>query len=319
MTTIVTTASTPGSTVEYDAFGPWVDVVADPADIPRLYRDFPLDLAAAELVLKVPRAISRKDANPAMDLYDHLIVVGIEQLSILSRESGGYSELTIGFEQIAMIVDRINLLDGSLAIHTLSGEVITFAYNGASEKVIARLVDLLRRREQAAPPALPPGTRRPSLPQAPLPPLGLDDLGKKDAVFVTAYRELAATEPGLQLLAAHGRQPLAVHDGAASSIAHLLKPAVLHGALLAATATELQLLWRGVWIVRGGAPVFSRARTIVPLAKLRGVTAHRHPIYADADVLELAAGESTTEIVVPATSRLDEVLHGLFAEATGRG
>ena len=304
---------------EYDAFGPWIDVVAEPADVPRLYRDFPLDLAGAELVLKVPRAISRKDATASMDLYDHLVVVGTEQLTVLSRNliggpGAGFSELTVGFGQIAIIEDRTNLLDGLLTIHTLSGDVVSFAYNGASEKVVARLVDLLRRREQAAIPTLPPGSRLPALPGAPLPPLGLDDLGRKDAVLVTGFRDLAGRESGLRLLAAHGRRALAVHAGAMATLAHLVKPAVLHGALLCATDSELQLLSRGVWIVRGGAPVFSRKRTIVPLAKLSGVSARAIPEYPAVETLTLRVGGSSIDVVVPTGSRLGDLLvHALPA------
>lgn len=309
---MVTTAGNARS-AEYDAFGPWIDVVTDRDDIPRLYREFPLDLAAAELVLKVPRAISRKDATPSMDLYDHLIVVGPEQLTVLSRGQGaGFSELTVGFEQIAIIEDRTNLLDGLLTIRTLSGETLSFAYNGASEKIVARLVDLLRGREQAAVPALPPGSLLPALPSAPLPPLGLDDLGRKDAVLVTAFRDLAGREPGLRLLAAHGRRALAVTGGTMTTMSHLVKPAVLHGALLCATGSELQVLSRGVWIVRGGAPVLSRARTIVPLAKLEAVTSRTHPGYPDVAILTLVVGGSSIEVVVPSASRLGAVLLGLL-------
>lgn len=315
---MVTTAGNARS-AEYDAFGPWIDAVTEPEDVPPLYRGFPLDLAAAELVLKVPRAISRKDATPSMDLYDHLVVVGAEQLTVLSRhlEDGrgtGFAELTVGFEQIAIIEDHTNLLDGLLTIHTLSGEAVSFAYNGASEKVVARLVDLLRRREQAAIPTLPPGSPVASLPGAPLPPLGLDDLGRKDAVLVTAFREFAGREPGLRLLAAHGRRSLAVHGGAMTTLSHLVKPAVLHGALLCATDSELQLLSRGVWIVRGGAPVFSRKRTIVPLAKLVAVTVRTHPQYPDVEILTVVVGGSSIEVVVPTGSRLGDVLlHALPA------
>src|SRR5690606_31495032 len=45
---LVTTA-TPGVS-EYDRFGPWIDEVATPADVPRLFRDHPVDLDGARLV-----------------------------------------------------------------------------------------------------------------------------------------------------------------------------------------------------------------------------------------------------------------------------
>jgi len=298
-----------GSTPEFDAFGPWIDVVPDATEIPRLYRGFPIDFATTELVLKVPRAISRRDATPAMDLYDHLIVVGDDRLTILSRHDSWYSELTVGFEQIAIIVDSVTLLDGVLAIHTLSGETASFAYNGASEKVVARLVDLLRSREQAAVPALPPGAPRAALIGAPLPPLGLDDLGRNDAVFVTSFGELLGREPGLRVFAAHGRRVLEVRGGAAVTLAHLVKPAILNGALLCGSDTELQLLSRRDWITRGGAPEVSQSRTIVPLAKLTGVAGRPHPLYPGVEIITITAGGASIEIVAPLGSSLAESLH----------
>ena len=58
---------------EYDAFGPWIDEVFAPEDVPRLFRNHALDFDAARLVLKVPRDIVRRDATPDMDLYDYLL------------------------------------------------------------------------------------------------------------------------------------------------------------------------------------------------------------------------------------------------------
>ena len=70
---------------EFDAFGPWVDQVRNASEVPGLYRDYPVDFATSRLVLKVPRNISRRDALPTMDLYDHLLIAGPEALVVLSR------------------------------------------------------------------------------------------------------------------------------------------------------------------------------------------------------------------------------------------
>lgn len=86
------------STPEYDAFGPWVDPVRSAEEVPPLYRDHPVDLAASRLVLKVPRDIARRDATPDMDLYDHLLVLEADALTVLSRRGGPRtrSEATTG-------------------------------------------------------------------------------------------------------------------------------------------------------------------------------------------------------------------------------
>ena len=41
---------TAADVAEYDRFGPWIDEVVVPEDVPRLYRTFPLDLSATRVV-----------------------------------------------------------------------------------------------------------------------------------------------------------------------------------------------------------------------------------------------------------------------------
>ncbi|WP_448629439.1 hypothetical protein [Cellulomonas soli] len=87
-------ATTTASTTEYDRFGPWIDQVRTPQDVPRLYRDHAIDLDSARLVLKVPRNITRRDATPDMDLYDHLLVLDATRLTVLSRRTTGEQHAT---------------------------------------------------------------------------------------------------------------------------------------------------------------------------------------------------------------------------------
>jgi hypothetical protein len=57
--------------------------------VPRLYRDHPLDLDAARLVIMVPRTAARRDPTAGMDLYDHLLALDAEGLLVLSRRLDG--------------------------------------------------------------------------------------------------------------------------------------------------------------------------------------------------------------------------------------
>src|SRR5512143_3413558 len=113
-------------TSEYDRFGPWIDEVTIPEDVPPLYRDFPLDFQRARLVLKVPRNISRRNATPDMDLYDALLVLDEVGLTVLSRrlESDarrasfvrGYDVTTVPYSQVVGVLDTVELLQGILTI-----------------------------------------------------------------------------------------------------------------------------------------------------------------------------------------------------------
>ena len=287
---------------EFDAFGPWVDQVRNATEVPGLYRDFPVDFAASRLVLKVPRNISRRDALPTMDLYDHLIVVAPAALTVLSRTGDTFTEVGVAHDQVAAITDWVNLLDARLVIRTLAGEVVTVAYNGSSNDEVTTLVDLLRRLANRAQPR-----RRHPAPAA-LPQLGLDDLGRKDALIVTTFRELAKREPGVRLVAAHGRSAVKSRTGAVARLLDLFVPATLHACAIGISDTELHVVSRREWIVRGGAPVVSRARTVIALEALTGAAVADHPRYLGVSVVTLAAGRARIEFAVPESSDARRVL-----------
>jgi hypothetical protein len=294
------------STAEYDAFGPWIDEVHSADELPRLYRDYPVDLDSALLVLKFPRDISRRDASPAMHLYDHLAIVDAERLTILSRTGDGYRELSVAHGDVAAIADRVNLLDARLSLHTTSGDVLDLPYNGSSSDAVRALVDLLREMQ-------PSSTRGGLADVATVPPLGLDDLGRSDAMFVTAYRELAAREPDVRLLAAHGRERVARRGGALSRLVDVVLPVTLHGAVVAAGAGDLQVLSRWDSLVRGGAPVLSRARTIVRLGAVTSVTTTEHPRFLGVTVVRLGFAAGGIELPVPTGSAAEWVLRAVTA------
>ena len=289
-------------TAEYDAFGPWIDEVASEDEVPRMYRNYPIDFASARAVLKFPRDIPRRDATPDMHLFDHLLIVTDETLTILSRAGETYTEVTVTHDQVAAITDWVNLLDARLIIRTLVGDVVTVAYNGSSNDTVTKLVDLLR--ELAARPIV---RRRHSLPAA-LPPLGLDDLGKKDALIVTSFRELARREPAVRLVAAHGRTVVKSRSGFVARVLDVFAPANLHGCAIGISETELHIISRREWIVRGGAPVVSRARTVIALELVSGVTVDEHPRYLGVSVVTLSVGAARIEIPVPEDSTARTVL-----------
>src|SRR5664279_4920388 len=119
---------TAAQVAEYNRFGPWIDEVIVPEDVPRLFRSYPIDLSAARMVLKVPRGIARRDATAGMDLYDHLVILDRDSLTLLSRNGAsaakgeqptggpGYSVLTLALADVVAIRDDLNLLDGRVTV-----------------------------------------------------------------------------------------------------------------------------------------------------------------------------------------------------------
>lgn len=317
------------STPEYDAFGPWVDPVRTAEDVPPLYRDHPLDLAGSRLVLKVPRDIARRDATPDMDLYDHLLVLGADRFTALSRRTGGdaparggraarrtegrgYDVREVPYDQVAAVSTSVDLLDGRLSVHALAGPSVRVRFSGSSADVVEGFVDTLRSVAWPVPTTGDPAPRDPT---AGLPGLGRLDrraLGEKEIGLVSAYREVADRERGLKALAAHPRRVVQPRSGGVSRAVHLLHPMTVQAAVVASDGRELQVFGRRAWLARGRTPVHSESRLVLPLERLTEVRERPHPAYRDVTVVTLRAGDTALDLPVPAGSDAARVLAGLL-------
>jgi hypothetical protein len=124
------------STAEYDAFGPWIHEIQAEEDIPRLYRDYPLDLAHAALTIKIPRQIERRDATPSMDLYDALLSLGPDKLTVLTRRGHRYDFRDLPYPEIQGITSIVDLLDGRLLL-SAEDDAVEIRFNASSSEIIA--------------------------------------------------------------------------------------------------------------------------------------------------------------------------------------
>ena len=293
---------------EFDAFGPWVDRVHDATEVPGLYRDFPVDFSTSRLVLKVPRNISRRDALPTMDLYDHLVIVAPESLIVLSRKDAGYTRSAFGYSDIVALTDTVDLIEGRLDILAGTGDTLTVPYNGSSEDVITHLVDVLSELSLDTMPPIPTI----ALPTPDDPPADLDllDLGKEDVGLVTSYFDLMRHELGASLLAAHGRTVLPPRGGRITRAVHAFYPMTLHGAVLCRTERELHIISRKTWLLRGSTPDLSRSHTTIPLAAINEISLRPHPDYLGASVVALRLGTTTHDMVLPEGSAAVHALAG---------
>ena len=282
-------------------------------EIPPLYRDHGIDPATARLVLKLPRNIARRDATASMDLYDHLVVVDDAALTVLSRRPGGYDERVIAHDTICAIDYGTDLLDGWLTVHS-AGEghpsALTLSYVGTSQDVVERLVALLRSLYRSGP-APGAGTSSGATAGGPasLPPLEQRDLGDQDIALVTRQLAVLRAEPRMRLLGYHRRQVLAARDGGAwRRLVRLVRPVVLHAAVVCGDTSELQVLHRRDWVTRGRHPEYSLACTVLPLASVDRAVLADDPRNAGVRVLTLHCAGGALELVVPAGSSSEQAL-----------
>ncbi|TFB99554.1 hypothetical protein E3O42_13445 [Cryobacterium adonitolivorans] len=287
----------------------------DATELPGLYRHYPVDFATSRLVLKVPRNIGRRDALPTMDLYDYLIIVAPEALVVLTRTDAGatgstlgYTESTLGYGDVAAVTDTVDLVDGRIDILARTGQTLTVPYNGSSEHVITRLIDVLSELSLAALPPTPAVT----LPESDAPPADLDllDLGKEDVGLVTSYFDVMRHELGATLLAAHGRTVLPPSGGMVTRAVHAMYPMTLHGAVLCRTERELHIVGRKEWLVRGNTPDLSSAHTVVPFTAIDEIVLQPLPTYLGASVVTLRLGAARINMVLPEGSAAVQALVG---------
>ncbi|HEX5333041.1 MAG TPA: hypothetical protein VFW79_10395 [Cellulomonas sp.] len=311
---------------EYDAFGPWIMPVTSREEIPPLYRGHGLDPATARLVLKLPRNIARRDATASMDLYDHLVIVDDAALTVLSRRAGGYDERVIAHDAICAIDYGTDLLDGWITVYSADeGEqgrapALALSYVGTSLDVVEKLVSLLRSLYRTGTDR--DGDRSPGPAAggaAGLPPLGQRDLGDRDIALVTRQLAVLRAEPRMRLLGYHRRQLLASREGGAlRRLVRLVRPVVLHAAVVCGDAAELQVLHRRDWVTRGRRPEYSLASTVLPLARVDRAVLADDPRNAGVRVLTLHCGGSALELVVPAGSLTEQALVAQLGDRLAR-
>jgi len=289
--------------------------------VPRLFRDHPLDLDAARLVLKVPRNIARRDATPDMDLYDHLLVVDATTLTVLSRRAAerarrgaptapaGYDVRTVPLTHVVAVQESVDLLDGRLTVRTDDGAVLAVRFNGSARTQVTRLVDVLRAGAVGGGPSA-AGRALDAAGRAVAPsPL---DPGPEDLALVADVTAAVRAHPDLVPWACHGRRRLTVRPAGALGLvrlaAHALSPATVEGAVVAGDGSAVEVIGRSAWVTRGQMPQHSASRLVLPLGRLDAVALTPHPVYADATQVAFTLGAAAVTIVVPAGSPIESVV-----------
>jgi hypothetical protein len=270
------------STREYDAFGPWVYEIHADDEIPKLFREFPLDLAAAAMTIKVPREIERRDANPEMDLYDVVLSLGPEQVTVLTRQGHRFDFRDIPYRDIQGIAESVDLLDGRLALIAEGGDV-RVKYNASSNDVMTQLVGLIRERYVETPAAPPRGARSASV-------AGPPDVERELQVL---FRRVSHEGP-MRIAGVQKRHVVLPVGGTYLDRAVARAwPTTLQSAIVALSATELQLLHRGRPFRTGFRPIHTLARTLVPLERISGIETAPNQRFADVVDVVVRVGHVT--------------------------
>lgn len=142
MTTTVSdwrAAADPDDLREYDRFGPWIDQVTQPVDLPRRFRPWWPELSGARYVLKVPRPYDRAQVRPGMDLYESVIAVLPESLCVLQAGPTDIVRRDVAREDIVATIQFSDLLVGRWSLLLSDGSAVDIRYNTVSVPTITEV------------------------------------------------------------------------------------------------------------------------------------------------------------------------------------
>lgn len=274
------------SSAEYDAFGPWIHEIRSKDEVPKLFREYPLDLASAAMTIKVPREIERRDANPSMDLYDVVLSVGPEQLTVLTRHDHRFDFRDVPYRDIQGITESVDLLDGRLVLSAEGGDVAV-KYNASSNDVMTQLVELLRDRylETPAPPQR--ASRSASLAGPP----------QVEQELQVLFRRVSHEGPLRTIGVQKRRVVMPVRASYLEQAVARAWPTALQSAIYALSPTELQVLHRGRPFRTGYRPIHTLARTLIPLERVTGLETAPSEQYSGVTAVRIRVSHLTHEFM----------------------
>lgn len=129
---------------EYDAFGPWILVINEEYTMPPLFKSYEYLLDSAVMMIKIPRHIEWRNANPNMHLYDSVIGVFKTHLLLLYRVGNNVKGRRVEYCEIQAKKSIQCLLLGKLILFTDTA-TINIEYNTVSENIITEVIELIRK------------------------------------------------------------------------------------------------------------------------------------------------------------------------------
>ena len=136
---------------EYDAFGPWLLQVESAAEMPLRFRSAYGDLRRADHLIKIPRAIDRRDAFPGADLYGVAFALDSDGLTLLTASEGsdGFTRRHLTWNEVAAVRTVCNLLHAEFVLLLKEGDALTVTYNSVSADLMTRVVGFIRQQLMA--------------------------------------------------------------------------------------------------------------------------------------------------------------------------
>jgi hypothetical protein len=239
---------------EYDRFGPWAYPVLKPEEMPPRFDPWYEELKDSTLIVKMPRAVERRNAKPGSDLYERLLAVGGAGIVDLCLSGGAIERRDIAFKDITALRLVQDLLYGQFCVDLADGGDVSMVFNTVSADLIEDLIDTVRA-------GCAPGADSPSFAPVERGP----EPGDENILFQNRLRVLRERHSRLSLLGYQVPfvlEPEKSERGGLWGLVSRLLRRRLDGCLLAATSSELIFLIRGTGSPRLGKSKGYRYETV---------------------------------------------------------
>ena len=243
--------------VEYQRFGPWVLEINDRDTIPEIFQPHVKPIGTPLLSVKIPRPVERAKAKHLTHLYDFLISLYADRLTILHRHGDSVTTDAVPYGQIEYLYSVHDLLYGCVHIAT-STRVYEIPYSTVSSDLMCRVIDLVRRFYAES-------DRTLSVEQA-------DHAGGESLsiYFSNLLDDELSRNPDLRVLASQVETPIADHETSRPRrfVARVTGRRLLESLHLT-DGRELVIINRGQTYRHGKQAVYARHTLYLPLSRIR--------------------------------------------------
>lgn len=132
-------ATDPDDLREYDRFGPWIDLISEPVDMPRRFRPWWDELSAARYLIKVPRPYDRHQIRPGMDLYEVVAAVLPDRVCVLRAEPDAVVRRDIARSEVVATVRYCNLMLARWTLLLADADRVEIEVSSGSLPLIAEI------------------------------------------------------------------------------------------------------------------------------------------------------------------------------------
>lgn len=243
---------------EYDAFGPWIYDVTEKHPLPPQFEDH-VEKQDYEILIKIPRDIERRKANPDMPLYNYVIGCFKETLYIYERNALEIRKYLIKSDKICAIKDLRDMLLGRYQLFT-HNKVISFEYNTVSADMVTKLTNWIRSKFSTP------------IINKPLPVIEDHDVSKIDPIYSNLFHTMQRNDDSLKIIA---MQPKIKLSHASSNVFKRIYNSVLNShlesSLYLQSKNDVIFLQRGHAFTRLGFSDYSNTFTFIPLTSITNV------------------------------------------------